>query len=249
MKVTTVYQDTDSHLVIVSEKEILPERLEQNQIFAAMGDLLDTSNFSPDNPLRDVSTAGKFGLFKSEVGDKIIREVIAISPKVYSVEVENDARIVRHKGVPKHATLQQLGHTMYQASLYENSGPTTVPFVRIGASGFINYTSNAHRSALNRCNMKRKFTSPQHSTPWGYYGDISPYANDERFAPIGRHLPPRDISFDEMNFDLLVSDDDEEVGPITAPDGQSSAVWEELVDEEMGTWLDELPPTKRSKNM
>jgi hypothetical protein len=57
-------------------------RLTQQDVCKACP-ILDTTNFDPKNPLHSDEKKGQFGLFKSVVGDKVIREVIAISPKVY----------------------------------------------------------------------------------------------------------------------------------------------------------------------
>jgi len=142
---------------------------------------MDTSNFHPDSPLYSLDNKGKFGLFKSEVGDRIVREIIALSPKVYSLVEEEgeEARIVRHKGIPSRIVNKVLKHDLYREALYHFGGTKSVAYKNICAQNFVNYTSNNSRASLNRCNMKRKFTSSQLSVPWGYHTDVSPYRDSE----------------------------------------------------------------------
>jgi hypothetical protein len=169
MLVRTVYQDTDSVIMIVEEKNILPgNRLLLEEVFKKCADLLDTSNFKKSNELHTDDRKGTFGLFKSEMAEEVVREVIAISPKVYSIITENQQRVGRHKGIPRYLVNKQLSHELYSQALYNFKSTTPAPFLTIRAEKFQNYTTKATRASLNRCNLKRKFINAELSYPWGY---------------------------------------------------------------------------------
>jgi hypothetical protein len=171
--VESVYQDTDSILFAVSEKEIDPEnRLTQDQIFSLMGELLDTSNFDPTNPLFTETRKGQFGIWKSEVGDQHIREVVAVSPKVYSLVTENEYRVFKHKGVPAFLGDKMLTHAKFVDVIKNYQGPISVSYKKIAGENLQNYTTNVTKISLNRCNYKRRHVSIVESYPFGLDPEI-----------------------------------------------------------------------------
>jgi len=234
LEATTLYTDTDSIQLIVSEKsEPIEEsvfermsdserttserdRLTLEEVYGVIGEFMDTSNFQQDHPSFSAANEGKFGLFKSEVADRVVEEIIALSPKVYSLEeVGQDARIVRHKGIPTRLAKRALLPHLYRGALYHFRGTKKVHYKSIGGYKFDNYTSNNVRSSLNRCNMKRKFFGPQHSVPWGYYSDVPPFKVDEMYD-----IPPQEIpEFDDEEVMVVEEgEEEEEEGLMEAPE-------------------------------
>ncbi|XP_069176843.1 uncharacterized protein, partial [Procambarus clarkii] len=77
-KARLLYTDTDSYLIELT----CPNAFEElNKL--PLSQHMDFSNFPPENPYFDDSHKGQLGLLKSEVGAKIIKELIALKPKMY----------------------------------------------------------------------------------------------------------------------------------------------------------------------
>ncbi|XP_069187737.1 uncharacterized protein [Procambarus clarkii] len=115
-KAKLLYTDTDSYLIELS----CPNAFEElNKL--PLSQHMDFSNFPPENPYFDDSRKGQLGLLKSEVGAKIIKELIALKPKMYSILTQDQVQICRCKGIP---TYQQskLTHAAFQSALELNIG-------------------------------------------------------------------------------------------------------------------------------
>ena len=62
--------------------------------------LYDTSNYPKDHLLYDAANKKVLGKMKDECGGEVIKEVVAVRPKMYSVEV-GEKKISKAKGVKK----------------------------------------------------------------------------------------------------------------------------------------------------
>ena len=92
--VNLVYMDTDGLLLDFKNIDVYKEM--QN---GALKEHIDLSNFPTDHHLYSEENKGKLGLLKSETADNPISEVICLSPKCYSVLLEDGAVKNTAKGV------------------------------------------------------------------------------------------------------------------------------------------------------
>jgi hypothetical protein len=122
------------------------------------------------------------------MAEEVVREVIALSPKVYSLITEDQHVVARHKGVPRRLVNKQLKHELYRNALYNFNGTTKTNFLSIRAENFENYTTKVTRSALNRCNLKRYFIDAEFSLPWGC--SIEEYNNFQSNKETNEHDSP-----------------------------------------------------------
>nr|XP_045612339.1 uncharacterized protein LOC123766905 [Procambarus clarkii] len=115
-KARLLYTDTDSYLIELS----CPNAFEElNKL--PLSQHMDFSNFPPENPYFDDSRKGQLGLLKSEVGAKIIKELIALKPKMYSIHTQDQVQICRCKGIPTYHQ-SKLTHAAFQSALELNIG-------------------------------------------------------------------------------------------------------------------------------
>ena len=81
---------------------MLPSYIQENLKF------FDTSNYPTNHPCYSVKGKAMPGLFKDELGGKIIKKYIALCPKTYSIEycepnIDNALQYIKKaKGVQKH---------------------------------------------------------------------------------------------------------------------------------------------------
>ena len=57
---------------------------------------------------------------KSEVGDRLIREVVTVCAKLYAVLLENDIEIKRAKGIKKYVINKKLTFDKFMKCVFEN---------------------------------------------------------------------------------------------------------------------------------
>ncbi|XP_069160334.1 uncharacterized protein [Procambarus clarkii] len=115
-KARLLYTDTDSYLIELS----CPNAFEElNKL--PLSQHMDFSNFPPENPYFNDSRKGQLGLLKSEVGAKIIKELIALKPKMYSILTQDQVQICRCKGIPTYHQ-SKLTHAAFQSALELNIG-------------------------------------------------------------------------------------------------------------------------------
>lgn len=81
----------------------------------------DTSNFPADNKFKILPQhKGELGKMKSEVGDRLIREVVTVCAKLYAVLLENDIEIKRAKGIKKYVINKKLTFDKFMKCVFEN---------------------------------------------------------------------------------------------------------------------------------
>ena len=73
-----IYTDTDSLLLNILTDDVYKDLKEDSWLY-------DTSNYSKDHPLYDARNKKVLGKMKDECGEDVIEEVVAVRPKMYSV--------------------------------------------------------------------------------------------------------------------------------------------------------------------
>ena len=93
-KCELVYTDTDSLILDIQTEDVYKDMQEHSWMY-------DTSNYPKDHPLYDDRNKKVLGKMKDECGGEVIKEVIAVRPKMYSVDMEGEKNIRKSKGVKK----------------------------------------------------------------------------------------------------------------------------------------------------
>ena len=106
-----VYTDTDSLILDIQTEDVYKDMKEHSWLY-------DTSNYPKDNPLHDNRNKKVLGKMKDECGGGVIKEVVAIRSKMYSVEV-GKKHIRKAKGVKKNVIEKEITHEHYKEALSE----------------------------------------------------------------------------------------------------------------------------------
>ena len=92
-KCELVYTDTDSLILDIQTEDVYKDMQEHSWLY-------DTSNYPKGHPLYDNRNKKVLGTMKDECGGGVINEVVAVRPKMYSVDMEG-TNIRKAKGVKK----------------------------------------------------------------------------------------------------------------------------------------------------
>ena len=84
-KCELVYTDTDSLILKIQTEDVYKDMQEHSWLY-------DTSNYPKDHPLYDNRNKKVLGKMKDECGGGVINEVVAVRPKMYSVDMEGRRR-------------------------------------------------------------------------------------------------------------------------------------------------------------
>ncbi|XP_064106780.1 uncharacterized protein LOC135215755 [Macrobrachium nipponense] len=156
-----IYCDTDSFIFSLRVDNLIDEYKKY-----PFKDYLDFSNFHPEHPLYSARNKGRLGLLKSEVGEMIIEEIIALKPKTYSVLVSDKSMIRRSKGVQK-CYRDSLTHADYEAALYAGN-PLTAPTRSIrNVKGSV-VTTAQMKKVFSAFDDKRYHLNPGQSVAYGH---------------------------------------------------------------------------------
>ena len=93
-KCELIYTDTDSLLLNIQTEDVYKDMKVDSWLY-------DTSNYPKDHPLYDVRNKKALGKMKDECGGDVIEEVVAVRPKMYSVNKVGKKNIRKAKGVKK----------------------------------------------------------------------------------------------------------------------------------------------------
>ena len=77
-KCELIYTDINSLILNIQTEDVYKDMKEDSLMY-------DTSNYPKDHPLYDVRNKKVFGRMKDECGGDVIEEVVAVRPKMYSV--------------------------------------------------------------------------------------------------------------------------------------------------------------------
>ena len=111
-KCELVYTDTDSLILDIQTEDVYKDMQEHSWLY-------DTSNYSKDHPLYDDRNKKVLGKMKDECGGGVINEVVAVRPKMYSVDLEGEKNIRKAKGVKKNVIEKEITHEHYKEALFE----------------------------------------------------------------------------------------------------------------------------------
>ena len=93
-KCKLIYTDTDSLILNIQTEDVYKDMKEDYWLY-------DTSNYPKDHPLYDDRNKKVLGKMKDECRGDVIEEVIAVRPKMYSVNKVGKKNIKKAKGVKK----------------------------------------------------------------------------------------------------------------------------------------------------
>jgi hypothetical protein len=168
--------DTDSFFLecknISLKDKLLPAMIED--------ELLDTSNYQPENPLYHRNFPNAVGKFKDETAGKYaFTEWVFLRPKCYSLL--GDKNIKKAKGIA-HSTVDNCINHEHYKKVYESLNVTndgedgcdtcssmSVNTQRIGSKRHQLYTFDTPKTALCCLDNKRKWLSKNASVPYGHY--------------------------------------------------------------------------------
>ncbi|XP_069160116.1 uncharacterized protein [Procambarus clarkii] len=195
-KARLLYTDTDSYLIELT----CPNAFEElNKL--PLSQHMDFSSFPPENPYFDDSRKGQLGLLKSEVGAKIIKELIALKPKMYSILTQDQVQLCRCKGIPTYHQ-SKLTHAAFQSALELNIGQRFHSRSIRNVKGRM-FTCLTTKRGLSAFDDKRYVLSPTQSLAYGHpdipRAEIHEEENEEEEdvpAPAARpaRLKSRDIA-------------------------------------------------------
>ena len=105
-----IYTDTDSLLLHIQTDDVYEDMKEDKHLY-------DTSNYPKDHPLYDATNKKVLGKMKDECGGEVIKEVVALRSKMYSIDKEN-VNIKKAKGVKKNVIEREITHEHYKEALF-----------------------------------------------------------------------------------------------------------------------------------
>ena len=114
-KVKLLFTDTDSLMFLIETKDFYEDILKD------VHEWFDTSNFPPNHPSGVYTDVNKMviGMFKSEVGGKIISEFVGLRAKNYAYLCEKEEH-KKCKGIKKSVTEKDISFEDYKDCLFHN---------------------------------------------------------------------------------------------------------------------------------
>ena len=161
-KVSLIYSDTDSFLL-----ELKCDDLSSELANGPLSEHMDFSNFDKDHPLFSNKNKGVLGKLKSEIGSKIIEEVVALQPKVYSIKLSDNEEIKKAKGTKKTIT-NNLSHELYKKIHMGTLCQHSVTSVQIRSKNCKLQTIREKRRALCKVDTKRSYKNGEESLGYGH---------------------------------------------------------------------------------
>ena len=110
-KCELIYTDTDSLILDIQTEDVYKDMQEHSRLY-------DTSNYPKDHLLYNDRKKKALGKMKDECGGEVINEVVAVRPKMYSVEV-GKKNIRKAKGVKKNVIEKEITHGDYKEALFQ----------------------------------------------------------------------------------------------------------------------------------
>ena len=110
------------------------------------------------------------GCLKLECGEKEIKQVVALSPKNYSILLNDNGEIKKQKGIPKNCVKNMLSHGHYYNSVVNNRGGVA-HFKKIVSKNHVVHTAELRKVMLTSMDLKRHFLENprQPSMAFGHY--------------------------------------------------------------------------------
>jgi len=160
-EINIVAGDTDSFFLECKNVDLRSQLLPQ---MIADG-LLDTSNYSTDDPLYNLNLSSVIGKFKDESKGMRYSEWVFLGPKCYSLKKDANSK-QKAKGVSLKGTT--ISHDTY-VKVYNERTAETIAQKRIGSLNHQLYTLKYKKRALQCYDDKRHWTGPNSSVAYGHY--------------------------------------------------------------------------------
>jgi hypothetical protein len=109
-----LYMDTDSLIINFYGYDDMYKEFEK------IKDTLDTSDYPVDHPLYSTANKKVIGKVKDEMNGKIIREVICLKSKQYSILLDDEYNLKKIKGLSKSVTKKHITHDDFKTVLLED---------------------------------------------------------------------------------------------------------------------------------
>lgn len=158
-----LYTDTDSLLYEVTHPHVYKE-------LGKLSSFFDFSNYPVDHHLFSADGKREPGLFKDEVGGRIITEFVGLRSKMYSFKVEGEGGMVEEnktaKGVKASVIKRQLHHEDYKNCLFEQS-QLEHNFNHITSKSHSVVTALKRKISLSPFDDKRFLLNNVKSVPYG----------------------------------------------------------------------------------
>ena len=102
--------------------------------------------------------------------EKEIKQVVALSPKNYSVLLNDNGEIKKQKGIPKNCVKNMLSHGHYYNSVVNNRGGVA-HFKKIVSKNHVVHTAELRKVMLTSMDLKRHLLDNSHqpSMAFGHY--------------------------------------------------------------------------------
>ena len=107
-KYKLIYTDTDSLILDIRTDYLCKDMQEYSWLY-------DTSNYPKGHLLYNDRNKKALGKMKDECGGEVINEVVAVRPKIYSVNLEGQKNIRKAKGVKKNVIEKEITYEHYSA--------------------------------------------------------------------------------------------------------------------------------------
>ena len=158
--------DTDSFFLQLRTST----RLSLDDIFQHLKEFLDSSNYKNEHQLFTEKNKAKLGCFKDETAGRLIKEMICLRPKMYSMLfVDQDAmttkQIKRAKGIAK-PVVKTFRHQAYQTAFHDKS-ESYVDMKFLQSKSHTMKTTTTRKRGLSAWEDKRCWVSENESLPYG----------------------------------------------------------------------------------
>ena len=158
------YIDTDSFIMHIKTEDFYED------IANDVEKGFDTSNYEVDRPLPTGKNKKVIGLMKDELGEKIIKEFVALRPKTYSYLRDDCKEDKQAKGTKKCVIKIELQSNNYKNCIL-NDKVVLKSQQRFKSEKHDVYTENVNKIALSSNDDKRLITFDKITTyPYGFKG-------------------------------------------------------------------------------
>ena len=144
------YMDTDSFVINIFTEDFFED------INNDVERWFDTSNYDKNDkrPLLIGKNKKVIGMFKDELGGKIMKELCALRAKTYTYLIEDDSEMKKAKGVKRCVIKRRLMFENYKHSLFSNK-TIMQSQLRFKSDHHNMYREDVNRIALNSNDNKR----------------------------------------------------------------------------------------------
>ena len=142
--------DTDSFVIHIFSEDVFGE------INNDVERWFDTSNYDKNDkrPLKTDMNKNLIGLFKNELGGKIMKEFCALTAKTYTYLMDDDNEKKKPEGIKKYIIKRRLMFENYEDSLFNNI-TILKSELRFKSNHHDVYTEEVNKIALNSNDDKR----------------------------------------------------------------------------------------------